>query len=85
MELSSADLVRAFIAGPRESGRPQSQLARRRAGPRPSSRYRKVCVCGICNQCLDNARWERIFAEKFADPDYYAPRATRLVSPLTDF
>jgi hypothetical protein len=40
------------------------------------------CKCGRCPQCLDDARWERIFAEKFADPDYYAPRVTRIESPL---
>lgn len=29
------------------------------------------CNCGICPTCVDNARWERIFQEKFADPNYY--------------
>jgi hypothetical protein len=32
--------------------------------------------------CADNERWERIFKEKFADPDYYAPRPARFSSPL---
>ena len=31
------------------------------------------CKCGKCRPCLDDARWERIFAEKFADPNYYDP------------
>lgn len=35
-------------------------------GPRP-----KRCRCGKCPACTENARWERIFQEKFADPDYY--------------
>jgi hypothetical protein len=30
------------------------------------------CTCGVCAQCLDNERWERIFQEKFADPHYYS-------------
>ncbi len=29
------------------------------------------CQCGTCMRCLDNARWDRIFNEKFADPTYY--------------
>ena len=29
------------------------------------------CTCGHCATCQDEARWERIFREKFADPDYY--------------
>jgi hypothetical protein len=28
------------------------------------------CRCGVCPACLDNARWERIFQQKFADPAY---------------
>ena len=24
--------------------------------------------CGTCARCLDNAKWDRIFNEKFADP-----------------
>jgi hypothetical protein len=31
----------------------------------------KCCKCGRCRRCLDNARWDRIFSEKFADPGYY--------------
>jgi hypothetical protein len=29
------------------------------------------CHCGTCQRCTDNARWDRIYDEKFADPDYY--------------
>jgi len=29
------------------------------------------CTCGQCRTCQENARWERIFQEKFASPDYY--------------
>jgi hypothetical protein len=28
------------------------------------------CRCGQCLRCLDNARWDRISNEKFADPTY---------------
>jgi hypothetical protein len=46
---------------------------------------RKYCQCGQCRQCLENARWERIFAEKFADPDYYTGPVVRSGSSLTSF
>ena len=40
---------------------------------RPAKGQRQ-CRCGRCARCLDNARWEQIFQEKFADPDYYNRR-----------
>jgi hypothetical protein len=43
--------------------------------------YRR-CRCGECPPCLENARWERIFEEKFADPNYYAPRDVQRGSSL---
>src|SRR5471030_1145376 len=36
-----------------------------------------------CAACTDNARWERIFREKFADPFYYT-RKVRNSSPIVD-
>jgi hypothetical protein len=36
------------------------------------------CACGTCTTCIENARWERIFREKFADPDYYT-RPVRVI------
>ena len=47
--------------------------------PKPTQR----CRCGSCPVCLDSARWERIFQEKFADPDYYARREPRRGSSLS--
>src|SRR5690349_4077371 len=35
---------------------------------------RPRCRCGQCPPCMDNAKWERIFNEKFADPLYYSER-----------
>ena len=40
------------------------------------------CKCGICARCRDDQRWERIFQEKFADPDYYTRPILRHDSPL---
>jgi hypothetical protein len=79
MELSSPELIRALM-----QAHENPTSARRRRGAQDAvGPVRRRCRCGQCHQCLDNARWERIFAEKFADPDYYARRVTRIASPLT--
>lgn len=42
------------------------------------------CQCGQCRTCLENARWERIFQEKFANSDYYHHDIRiRYASPLS--
>jgi hypothetical protein len=51
--------------------------------PRAHNVKQQRCRCGTCAACQDNARWERIFQAKFADPDYYARRVIRHESPLT--
>ena len=86
MELASQELIASLLlhaahARPARSSRNSirpagSQLENRVARRRPR------CHCGQCGQCLDNARWERIFAEKFADPEYYTRRRVRCSSPL---
>jgi hypothetical protein len=45
---------------------------------------RQHCQCGLCMWCLDNARWNRIFDEKFADPTYYEGVVVRHNSTLAD-
>jgi hypothetical protein len=30
------------------------------------------CHCGHCQKCVSDARWERIYREKFEDPAYYS-------------
>ncbi|HTQ56743.1 MAG TPA: hypothetical protein VMI94_19890 [Bryobacteraceae bacterium] len=51
------------------------------------ARTRRVsgrCTCGQCRNCLENARWERIFQEKFANADYYHHDIRiRYASPLS--
>jgi hypothetical protein len=42
----------------------------------------RMCKCGTCLWCRENERWERIFQEKFADPNYYLRSAIRYDSPL---
>jgi hypothetical protein len=83
MELSSQESIHALMRA--KGFEPQGE---KRRGPQratwPASQSRRVgCKCGQCRQCLDNARWERIFARKFADPDYYTTRRVRYSSPLT--
>ncbi|MGO4882383.1 MAG: hypothetical protein ACLP59_16365 [Bryobacteraceae bacterium] len=42
------------------------------------------CNCGQCRNCQENARWERIFQEKFANSDYYHHEIrVRYASPLS--
>ena len=85
MELASSDSIRALMQG---YGIPKPVLLRRGAQSpaRPAKTRRKGrCKCGQCRQCLEDARWERIFAEKFADPNYYTNPATRGGSSLAAF
>jgi hypothetical protein len=45
---------------------------------------REYCNCGQCKRCLDNARWTRIFNDKFADPTYYSGIVVRHNSTLAE-
>jgi len=43
------------------------------------------CRSGKCPGCIENARWERLFQQKLADPHYYDRRQKLWsVSPLTE-
>jgi len=68
-----------LVALPADLGPPQHGAN----GPRMSKKFagHRRCECGTCRLCLQNARWERIFQEKFADPFYYAPRGLPHDSP----
>jgi hypothetical protein len=67
----------AVAAPPRVDPAPQARLAKSR---RASGR----CRCGQCRNCQENARWERIFQEKFANSDYYHHDIRiRYASPLS--
>jgi hypothetical protein len=41
------------------------------------------CHCGKCRQCAEEARWDKIYREKFADPDYYMQRPVPQGSSLS--
>ena len=81
MELSDEESIERLL---NLSGRVNRR--RRDQGPmavqRGSRSARRRCSCGHCRTCHDNARWERIFESKFADPDYYRLRLCRMSSPL---
>jgi hypothetical protein len=54
------------------------------ANPAKSRRASGRCHCGQCRNCQENARWERIFQEKFANSDYYHHDIRiRYASPLS--
>jgi hypothetical protein len=87
VELTSQELIAALLlhaahARPAEPQRGGRSPGASQPGNRAALRRRPRCQCGRCPQCLDDARWERIFAEKFADPDYYTRRQLRCSSPL---
>jgi hypothetical protein len=77
MELANAERIANLLGQSPARERPRTQCT-----TAANSRNRR-CQCGKCSRCQENARWERIFAQKFADPYYYTLRAPRAASPLT--
>lgn len=45
---------------------------------------RRTCRCGLCRACRENARWERVYNEKYADAGYYIGLRLSCRSPLDD-
>jgi hypothetical protein len=79
MELANPELIAQLLAEQRAPRR--SRLAATPLKPsQPTSKRR--CQCGVCHGCQENARWDRIFREKFADPDYYKSIPIKFSSPL---
>jgi hypothetical protein len=80
MQLADPFSLSIFIE---ESVRPR-RIYRRRGRLVEFTRVgkRRNCKCGTCESCLDNARWDRVFREKFEDPDYYKQRSVRQGSSL---
>jgi hypothetical protein len=82
MELADLRLIKRLLVN---AGQHKGPRSNRSPGPRvhqaPAQKTRR-CRCGVCAGCKDNARWERIFAEKFADPTYYSGPVIRYESPL---
>jgi hypothetical protein len=79
-----AALLQVFERPPKGRAKPMGAAkAREELAQETNSRTpRARCRCGSCLKCEEDARWERIFVEKFADPMYYAERLPSLGSPL---
>jgi hypothetical protein len=77
MELSDANVIKALVEGSMLPPRIAANLPRI-----PRRAMAKRCLCGRCASCVDNARWERIFQEKFADPTYYSRQTVQRSSSL---
>lgn len=69
MELTDERIILEMLDG----SRPKRRCAPQIPQIEPASKV-VHCDCGKCPRCRDNARWERIYREKFADADYYADR-----------
>jgi hypothetical protein len=89
MELADQRYLLEIIAAQRSAPRKTVGAQRRKAKPedltpvyRPPIHKSARCKCGTCASCKDNARWDRIFAEKFADPTYYGGLSVRQQSSL---
>jgi hypothetical protein len=67
---------------PRRS--PNGEKSFGRAVSLPKRLRRQGCACGACPACLENARWEKIFNERFADHSYYRNRGPQISSPLSE-
>ena len=80
VELSDSNEIAALLATQKHTQRPPT-APRARLAPRTARRHR--CHCGTCSTCLENARWEKIFNEKFADPNYYKAQPVRHTSSLS--
>jgi hypothetical protein len=86
MELASQDLIAQLLHDAAQIGVARARRGDRMVMPLPERRTtsprRPRCHCGECRQCQDDARWDRIFREKFADPEYYTRCQVRCGSPL---
>lgn len=83
MELSDPELLSSLLL---EDQRPRRSSNHRGSpqGPKTMTRSSPArrCRCGTCPRCIDNARWDRIFRQKFADPNYYEPKPVAFGSTL---
>jgi hypothetical protein len=87
MQLGNVHTIEALLASVGQPMRISRHRAQAVVDPKPILRAHKVprCPSGCtCRTCTDNARWERIFQEKFADPGYYSNPTTRNWSSLSD-
>jgi hypothetical protein len=83
MELSDDKVLEAVLRMWEADQKSRQRKASEPVYEAPSEKsLRRRCKCGSCPKCQDNARWERIFHEKFEDSEYYELRPLPLTSPL---
>lgn len=86
MQLSTSETIQALLSSIAQPVRRLRHRATVEVNPKPVRPHKASgCPSGCtCRMCSDNARWERIFQEKFADPSYYSAPTTRNGSSLSD-
>lgn len=86
MELADPRMVQELLDAHARSIRGRPGHHKKQGLPAPLSMAPcpkvKRCHCGTCQRCVEEARWERIFKERFADPDYYKERPARFGSSM---
>lgn len=82
LEIELADIAAILQMNASLAVVPVARTPRQNIGARGKSRR---CSCGRCRSCTDNARWEAVFQQKFADPHYYSLREPRQGSSLNGF
>jgi hypothetical protein len=87
LELSQVNVIEQLLAGSRTPAivtRSQGTAIGARPIHLPKRLKMSRCRCGVCRTCTEEARWEKVFREKFADPTYYGDRPPRFSSPLAE-
>ena len=86
MQLGTPETIQTLLASFGQPVRGSRRRAEAETTPKPVRVHKaQGCLRGCtCRACCDNARWERIFQEKFADPSYYSNPSTRNGSSLSD-
>jgi len=85
MQLGTSQTIEALLASIGQPARGSRHRVPTTVVSKPV-RPHKVSGCPrgcACRTCADNARWERIFQEKFADPNYYSNPISRNGSSLS--
>ncbi len=83
-DLADPQCIDGLLRTAHTEGSPRSQIKKTLTTVRVDQPHlpKPLCPCGSCTTCRD-ARWERVFQEKFADPDYYLRRVGRHGSSLS--
>jgi hypothetical protein len=90
MDLCNSETLAGLMAQPQARHKGVARMTRKGVGlsavyvPPAHKARNRGCKCGQCSQCREYARWDRIFREKFADPNYYTQIRYRYSSPLCE-